>query len=303
MKKDWRERELTMEVIVGAFVVMVFLGLGYFTIILSKEAWFSEKSEMRVTFSNVMGLRDGDPVVVRGMPIGKVKALELTKKADGSCQGVCVTLLLDEPVEMHDGYQIKIVSTSILGGRQLQVDQGPINNPVVTPDLFVGKTPHDIMEDAADIVNAAREDIVKGAVFAKLRSVADQLNEMVTRVNSGHGILGKILSEKDTLYGDLEASVASLRNIISRVESGEGTAGRLFSKDAQLYDDLEAAVASLKRISEQIEKGEGTAGRIVTDDSLYQELEATVGEVRAAIDDFRETAPVTTFSSIFFGAF
>jgi phospholipid/cholesterol/gamma-HCH transport system substrate-binding protein len=337
MKKDWRERELTMEVIVGAFVVMVFLGLGYFTIILSKEAWFSQKTEMQVTFNNVMGLRDGDSVVVRGMPIGKVKELELTEVGE-ECVGVCVTLMLDKPVEIHEGYQIKIISTSILGGRQLQIDEGPATAPVVFLDRYRGKDPYDIMEDAADIVNAARTEIIRGEVFAKIRNVTDQVTAMVTRVNAGKGILGKILAEKDTLYTDLEASAATLRNMMARVEKGEGTVGkllsddsslydelaeavqslrvvaknieegkgtvgRLLSEDAQLYEDLAAAVASLKRITERIEKGEGTVGRIVSDDTLYEEVEATVGEVRAAIDDFRETAPITTFSSIFFGAF
>ena len=34
MRKDCVARELTREIIVGAFMVMILLGLGYFTIIL-----------------------------------------------------------------------------------------------------------------------------------------------------------------------------------------------------------------------------------------------------------------------------
>ena len=36
---------------------------------------------------------------------------------------------------------------------------------------------------------------------------------------------------------------------------------------------------------------------------LYQQIQALVREGRAALDDLRETSPVTTFTSIFFGAF
>ena len=36
MRKDFIAREMTMEIAVGVFMVMVFLGLGYFTIILSR---------------------------------------------------------------------------------------------------------------------------------------------------------------------------------------------------------------------------------------------------------------------------
>ena len=300
MKKDWRERELTMEIVVGAFIVMIFLGMGYFTIILSKETWFSEKTEMNVTFGHVMGLRGGDSVVVRGMPIGKVKTLALVDSSD--CAGVCVNLLLDMPLEIHEGYEMKIVATSMLGGRQLQINEGPSGAPVVTLDQYRGKDPYDIMEDAADIVNAARTEIIKGAVFTKIRNVTDQVDEMVTRVNRGKGVLGRVLSEDDTLYTDFEAAAQSLKNMMSRVEEGHGSVGKLMSDDSTLHDDLAEAVASIKRLAQRLERGEGTAGRFMSDDTLYEEVEATVGEVRAAIDDIRETAPVTTFTSIFFGA-
>ena len=337
MKKDWRERELTMEVMVGAFLVMVFLGLGYFTIILSKEALFRKTSEMQVTFSDVMGLRVGDNVVVRGMPIGKVKTLEL-QESGKNCAGVCTTLSLDKPLEMHDGYSVTIVTTSILGGRQLEIDTGPGEAPVIKLDRYRGEKPYDLMGDAAQIVNAARVEIIEGKVFEKVRNVVDQVDQVVTRVNSGQGLLGKVLSDDETvyrdvqasaaslreimqrlqkgegllgkvlsddetIYRDLQASAASLRDIMQRLQDGEGAIGKLLSGDSTIYNDLAATIESARQVAERLNRGEGTLGRLLTDDTLYNELESTVGEVRAAVDDFRETAPVTTFSSIFFGAF
>lgn len=302
MKKDWRERELTMEVVVGAFMIMVLLGLGYFTIILSKEALFRQKSELQVTFPDVMGLRVGDNVVVRGMPIGKVKTLELLD-ADKDCAGVCTTLTMDRPLVMREGYKVRIVTTSILGGRQMQIDTGPSGAPVVELERYLGQAPYDLMEDAAKIVNAAREQIIEGKVFEKVRNVADQIDQIVTRVNAGEGLLGKVLSDDETIYRDLQTSAASLREIMQRLQVGEGMIGKLLSSDSAVYNDLAATVESARQVAERLNRGEGTLGRLLVDDSIYNEIEATVGEVRAAVDDFRETAPVTTFSSIFFGAF
>ncbi len=336
MNKDWRERELTIEVIVGAFVVMILLGLGYFTIILSKNAWFSDQIEMKVGFRDVMGLSDGDQVVARGMPVGKVKALKLIET--NNCCGVCVTLSLDSNLKMHEGYQIKIISTSILGGRQIHISEGPHDAPIISLPLYQGKDPYDIMEDAADIVNAARTEIIKGSVFKNVRSIADQLNAIVTRVNKGEGVLGGILSDDapisrdinegiksmhhilarvdkgegilgelvtqdSQLQKDVDASAASIRKVAERVEQGHGTIGKLVSDDPTLYSDLSDAVAAIKNIAVRIDEGKGSVGHIIKDDTLYNEVEATVGEVRAAIDDFRETAPITAFSSVFFGAF
>ncbi len=56
-------------------------------------------------------------------------------------------------------------------------------------------------------------------------------------------------------------------------------------------------------MSDAVAQGEGTLGRLLTDEGLYVEFEALLREGRAALDDIRETSPVTTFTSIFFGAF
>ncbi len=336
MKKDWRERELTMEILVGSFMVMIFLGLGYFTIILSKEALFRKTTQIQVTFSNVMGLRVGDVVSVRGMPVGKVKTLELAGDAD--CAGVCVTLMLDKPITLRAGYSFRILTTSILGGRQLQIYEGPPDAPELVLDRYRGKDPYDVIADAAEIVNAARNQIIEGKVFENIRDVIDKVNAMVTRVNAGKGMLGRLLSEDDTMYSDLAMSAASLREIMTRLADGESSIGKLLAADDSLYNDLAAAVGSIKTIAGRLEagegslgkllseddsvyqdiaqitgslkdvaariaQGEGTLGRFIADDSLYNEIEASISEIRAAVDDFREAAPITTFSSIFFGAF
>jgi len=302
VKKDWRERELTMEIIVGAFLVMILLGLGYFTIILSKESLFQEKYEMKVTFSDVRGLRVGDNVFLRGMPVGKVKDLRLD--CDVTCRGVCVTLNLDMPVQLREGYEFRIVMTSLLGGQQLQIHEGSLNGAILEKEVYRGSEPHDIMGHAAEIVAKAREEIIEGDVFGRMRSVVTQVDEMVTRVNRGEGMLGKLLSDDDTVYNDLAAAVAGVREITDGLTAGEGIAGRLLAGDAgTIFEDLEAIMSSLRTVSERVERGEGTLGRLLADDAMYEEIEATIQEIRAAVDDFRETAPITTFSSIFFGAF
>jgi phospholipid/cholesterol/gamma-HCH transport system substrate-binding protein len=323
-----------MDVVVGAFIVMVFLGLGYFTIILSKEAYFRDRREMIVQFENVMGLSSGDQVVARGMPVGKVKELKLAK----DCCGVIVTLQLDESVEMREDYAISIAATSILGGRQLQISEGSQDKRVVDLDVYDGDRPYDLMADAAAIVNAAREGLVEGGAIDHIQQVSSNLSAMVARVANGEGILGKILSsDSSKLYDDVEASMASLRTVSGRLERGEGsvgrllsddgqiyadlsaslkslrdvserlsdgkgTLGRLLSEDDQLYQDLSSTVAALREVSERLKAGEGSLGKMLSDDRLYNEVSDTVSEIRAVVDDLREATPVTTFSSIFFGA-
>ena len=46
-------------------------------------------------------------------------------------------------------------------------------------------------------------------------------------------------------------------------------------------------VASLNTILGRLERGEGTLGRLSTDDSLYEELEATVRTMRELMEDIK----------------
>jgi len=299
MRKDWIARELTMELIVGVFIVMVLLGLGYFTIILSRERWFGPKENLEVVFNDVMGLREGDNVVARGMTVGKIKYLLLEDS------GVRVVATLDAPLHMHENYKITIVATSILGGRYLAVDEGsPDHAPMASSTaVYRGESPYDLMDDAAELVNSAKSAFVEGGLIENLQASVQSLREITDRINAGKGTVGRLLSDNDTLYEDLSAAVGSLRSVTERLERGEGTLGRLLSDDETIYSDLAEVSASLKRVSAKIESGEGLLGRLIEDDGLYEDAEKLVGEVRAAVDDIRETSPVVTFTSILFGAF
>ncbi len=175
-------------------------------------------------------------------------------------------------------------------------------------------------------------------VYADLKETMADIRAIADRLERGEGTLGKLLSSDSTVYDDLQATLADIRSVVDRVEKGEGTVGKLLSSDSTVYDDLQATIANLKTISERLEKGEGTLGKLLSsDDSLYADLHDTVsnlklitgrlengegalgqlmrddGELtkelggflkdgRDLLDDMRETSPVSTFSTIFFGA-
>jgi phospholipid/cholesterol/gamma-HCH transport system substrate-binding protein len=334
MKQRFIERELTLEIVVGVFMVAIFLGLAYFTILLSRESWFTEKQRLDIVFSDVMGLRDGENVIVRGMPVGKVKKLALRE------DGVHVLCDLDQPIRVRDGYKAHIDSSSVLGGKQLTIETGPDQAAELPADTVLhGLPPRDLLADAADAVHAAKIALHDSrAIVTNLAAASKDLRQIAERLNAGHGTLGKLLSRDDAIYTNLAASVASLKEVAGRLEKGEGTLGKLLSKDDSVYTNLAATVASLRditgrldrgegtlgkllskddaiyrdlsetvlslrNITAQVDRGEGMLGRLVKDDALYDELMKAIGELRGWIDDSRETSPVVNFSSIFFGAF
>jgi phospholipid/cholesterol/gamma-HCH transport system substrate-binding protein len=338
MKQASVDREMTMELVVGTFVLMILLALGYFTIVLGRASLFEKKFPLEVEFQDVMGLRKDDNVVLRGMTVGKVKSLRLS---DGR---VRVLSLMDNPVRLHTDYKIVIVTTSILGGRYLEIREGTASSPFLPADVVPqGDRPFDLMAEAASTIHEIRASLNEGGILTNLESSIASIKDVAARINRGEGTIGKLVND-DGLYNDVQGAVKEFRDVAARVQAiagkvakgegtlgkliaddsvytniqavavnlkeisdrlnrGEGTLGKLLAKDDQLYKDISATAASLKDITGKIEHGEGLLGKLVNDETLYNDAKSAVNEVRAAVDDYRETSPVVSFTTLLFGAF
>jgi phospholipid/cholesterol/gamma-HCH transport system substrate-binding protein len=297
MNKD-RRQETTIEVIVGFFFAMMIVALFFGTAVLSRTHLFGGGGHRyEIVFEHVMGLRKGDNVFVRGVDVGKVDSLAV--KSDGAH----VLCSLEVPIKLHEDYKVEVLPSSVLGGRYLAIDLGSNGKPEVRAGTVLhGLTPTDLIDEATRTVALIKKNLEEGKVLENLSATIADIKKISTKLAAGEGTLGRLLME-DVIYKDLKSTTYKLKEISDRLAGGEGTLGKLLSKDETLYKDVSAAAASLKNIAAKIEKGEGTIGKLTMDESLYHDVKKTMAEARAAIDDFREAAPLTTFSSLFLGAF
>lgn len=308
---DKYKKDLSIEVLVGLFMFIILIALGVFTIVLSRQNFFQEKYPLTVLFDQVGGLRQGDQVFLRGTKVGIIKSTYI----DGN--RVVVQTDLEVPVEFREGYKVQVVASSMLGGKMLKIYEGPLGAEPIPPGTpIVGDEPIDILEElgvAVDGIKDMANNVAAGqgtlgklisddTMYEQLQATLENLHEVSDRLVNGKGTVGKLLSEDDTLYQDLKDSLANIRATTAKINEGEGMLGKLIS-DEQLSDDVMASAANLRSITEKIDTGNGTLGKLVEDDQIYMEAQKLLEELRAAIDDMRETSPVTTFSSVFFGSF
>ncbi len=360
------QRDIRLELTVGLVVFTLFAGLLAFTVFLAQDSIFRRTWSVEVQFGEISTLRDGDKVVVRGMPVGKVRRLTLTR------EGVRVLCALDQPLAIHRDYRVRIVSTSMLGGKALQIDAGsPPEELLPEGTLLVGTDPTDLVEEASSAVARIRNALEEGAILeniqagvASFREVADKVNAgegvlgrlvndremadslsafaarlkevssrierqegllgkllspddtlyrdisetaasfkaIAVRLEQGEGTLGKLLSADDSLYRDLADTAASLKTLAARLENGEGLLGKLMNPEETLYQDIRETVAALKSVAQGLEKGEGTLGLLLRDEAVYKQVKTALEQLNAALDDYRETAPITAFGSLILGA-
>lgn len=161
------------------------------------------------------------------------------------------------------------------------------------------------IQRAGEQINQALTDARQGKGTLGKLLVDDELythaNALVADLKNGRGTLGKLLTD-DSLHADLQAVCANLRKLTDELGQGNSTVARLLADDGTLFVELQDGIQAYSDIARRIQRGEGTIGKLVTDDAVYQETRRTIGEIRAAIEDLREQAPIATFGSFVFGA-
>jgi len=334
-----KRSDVFSEAIVGLFMIAVLGLLVYFTIIISGVDVLKGRQRVvaRVAFSAVGGLKDHDNVMYRGTKVGGVDSVQVTPS------NLVVSIEIDESVVIRESYTISVCSLSMLGGQFLMIEEGEGEVVPLTEGILRGETPTDWMQDVARIARNLKE-LTSGeelhAIITNIEATSASAREIARRLESGEGMLGKLLSQDDALYRDATNAVADARRTLAnaaeiseRIKAGEGTVGRLLSSDPELYNELRDSVAAFKRaceqvklpenmdkdvaeimdgakglvanlveVSEKLKNGEGTLGKLANESQMYDELQGLIKDVRQVLDNYRDTTPITTFGSLIMGA-
>lgn len=140
-----------------------------------------------------------------------------------------------------------------------------------------------------------------GRTYANVKDLVANLKSVSGRLERGEGTLGKLLSSDESIYRDLREMTERLNMVAGQLEKGEGSLGKLLKDDSKIYDDLAATVANLRTVTDRLEKGEGTLGKLSADSALYEDIHGLIKDVRQTVDNFRDTTPITAFSSLLMG--
>jgi len=205
---------------IGAFtvvgLVVLFLAVFY---IGNQKSLFSSTFRVYGTFKNVSGLTVGNNVRFAGINVGVVEAINIV--TDSS---VRVDLTLNNSVRkfIKTDSKMSIGSDGLMGDKLVVIAPGGI------------KSQTEVQEgNQLDAVNPVDVD----KIITKLTKVADNaesltsdLSEIVAKVNSGKGSIGRLLNN-DKIAKDLEGTVRQANTTMKGVHATTAT----------LNEDLKAA--------------------------------------------------------------
>ena len=135
------------------------------------------------------------------------------------------------------------------------------------------------------------------AAFVKADNAFGKIDDIAEEIKKGKSTFGRLVYDKE-MGEDVRAAARSISIIATNMAEGKGTMGKLMT-DEELYDDTKAMMKSLGSLG----KGEGTLGKLINDSTLHDEAEKLLKEIRAAVEDAREQAPISSFGSLLLSGF
>lgn len=280
-------RQGRRDALVGLLVLVALLSIVTALLLFTDAALFRGRYHVTAVVEDAGGLRRGDPVRMRGVNVGRVRAFDFGQ------DGVRIRLEIDGQYRPPADSRVLMRSSGVLGGMIVEIVPG------VAPVALRG---------GAEIPGASEEPLTRtavglgesaGEVLARIEGIlADPTGTSLRRGAAALDTLLRTLSttarsEGETLAaigGDVRAVTAELR-----AATGEGRVPELLGRSDSILARLERSAVSLERSSAALElmltataRGEGTAGLLATDERLYEELVRAARAIAVLSEDVRE---------------
>jgi phospholipid/cholesterol/gamma-HCH transport system substrate-binding protein len=278
------------EVSVGA---MVIAGLVAFMVAMY---WLTGRSETRhgipvqALFTDVGGLKEGDPVRVSGVKKGQVVRVRLQRKGS-----VLVTLSLDPEMRPHADASATVASADFLGAKFVDYNPGakaelfPVGRPIPgAVDVGIA----DAAAKAANNANALLENLNRGLNASQL--AADIHNTLIA---TQRGMSALTQAAKGPAVDQATVTLKAVERVMARLDTVLGAAGpantgrRLDSLTAnltRLTGSLSTATSSLSDVLGKMSRGDGTLGKMATDTMLYTNLSTTLASLTELLNDLKQ---------------
>jgi len=138
-------KKYAMETMVGIFVVIGLLCVGYMTVKLGNVGLIGDSSyPLLARFTSVNGLRDGSAVLMLGLEIGRVERLTMDQEE----QVAVVEFRIKKGIKIYDDAIASIKTEGLIGDRYVSIDPGGGSDELLEPGGIITETesPTDIQE-------------------------------------------------------------------------------------------------------------------------------------------------------------
>ncbi len=275
----WSELKIGILAVVAIFIAAaLILTLG------GEGGFFWQRYNLKVKFSNAVGVQEGSPVRVAGVTVGSVKELQFV----GSEVEMALELREDMQDKVRTTSRATIGSVSLLGEGAVDITASTTGQPIPEWGYVPSDAPPPQLADVTAQANrgiaeltALMQDVRAGKgtvgklmtdeqLYVELRQFTSAARDVTDGLARGRGTLGQLLNNPESAR-QLEASLKNLTAITNKINAGQGSIGQLMN-DPALAKNLTDVTSNFQSLSNKLNQGQGTMGKLMNEDVLYQRL-------------------------------
>ena len=251
----------TLETRLGIFFALALIAAFLIMEMIGSFDFFKRGIRVHARFNTVQELKEGDPVKMAGVQIGRVEKIELLEDK------VDVTMKLNKPDNVRTDSKAIVKFTGLMGqnfveisfgsARALAVDNDTVIKSEEQPDLSmlmarldkvasgIERATESISGESFEKLLAPLTDFVKEN-SPRLTAILSNIKTISAQVAEGKGTVGRLINE-DTFYqsalaavtnlndtaAEIKSTVSQARNVVAEINEGKGTIGKL-AKDERL---------------------------------------------------------------------
>jgi phospholipid/cholesterol/gamma-HCH transport system substrate-binding protein len=127
-------KKYSQETVVGIFVVLGLLCIGYMTVKLGDVSLFEDDTySLYAEFNTVSGLREGNPVEMWGLEIGRVENFNM----DAAQRVAVVELKIQNNIKIYDDAIASIKTAGLIGDKYVSVHPGGLGELLKEGDAIL----------------------------------------------------------------------------------------------------------------------------------------------------------------------
>lgn len=235
------------------------------------------------------GLRQGQPVMLSGVSVGYVDAVDINRSGK-----LLVTMRIYNKYKVPVGTTSKVAPNGVFGDMMVAMtpsvptddyyaaeDTVPAGAPMVGIGEVLTKV-DSIGQDLQALTKALRRELVDDGGLREVRRTVNSANALIASLN-------RIAEQQSAELVRTQRSIQRLANSVdsAKVDQTLESFGELSRNVSQLTTDLRGTTDQLNGILRKLESGEGSAGQLLNDPGLYRDVRGLVQRLDSLTTDFQ----------------
>ena len=289
----------SIEVKIAAFALLGLFLLVWGINFLKGIDLFKKSYELYVVFDQNMGLTPANSVVINGVSVGTIDAIDLMPSANNK---VLMRLDIDNKVRIPLNSTVTIGSSGLFNAPQIEITYGDASSHYKEGDTLRGVLTEGLMSKIENItpkldslLNSLNASAVQLKNFLQPETIED-FKLIVKKLQLSASSLNEILADNK---GKINSAVSGLTAFATTLKNNDVKINEIVQNlntvSSQLADaDIKKVVqnagqtfAHLDTLLTNAQDGKGTVGQLLVNDSLYHNLQNSLNSLDKLLIDLQ----------------